>query len=79
MNRTSQKRLTKAMRETGKSCVDLLPDVLCEIRMTSRATALHVTARSHHSDLIIGCLVWSCHRVLPKIVNNADSRLGYSF
>lgn len=77
MNRTLQKRLTKAMMETGKPCVDLLPDVLCVIRMTSSATTLHVTDRAHHSDHIIGSLVCSCHRVLPKIINTADNRLGY--
>ncbi|KAL6490778.1 hypothetical protein MHYP_G00011230 [Metynnis hypsauchen] len=38
MNRTVKERLTKAMMETGKKWLDLLPAILCEIRMTPSAT-----------------------------------------
>ncbi|XP_026035378.1 protein NYNRIN-like [Astatotilapia calliptera] len=74
MNRTIKNRLTKAMIETGMTWVKLLPQVLCEIRMTpSAATKLSPF------EIIMGRpfpTPWSASRGAPLLEGDVDTALS---
>ncbi|XP_039897492.1 protein NYNRIN-like isoform X2 [Simochromis diagramma] len=74
MNRTIKNRLTKAMIETGMTWAKLLPQVLCEIRMTpSAATKLSPF------EIIMGRpfpTPWSASRGAPLLEGDIDTALS---
>nr|XP_024661217.1 protein NYNRIN-like [Maylandia zebra] len=74
MNRTIKNRLTKAMIETGMTWIKLLPQILCEIRMTpSAATKLSPF------EIIMGRpfpTPWSASRGAPLLEGDIDTALS---